>query len=344
MGMVLKMYEKNINIIAPNIKNGGGLELLLYLLDFLEEKYDFNVVVHLDKSLNKLISTTTKRKAIFYTNNLTKIKLFTKKMENSLYFGNLPPVVESENSVLYIHNSYLTMNFIELFQSSISFLIKYGLQQFYIKLFINNCNIVACQTETMFQLIKYKFNPNYLFKLPFFRECSNKINVEKEYDFCYISLAHPHKNHKLLFKAIRLLEKYKIKCTFAVTVEIEKTELINEIKSINSGRYVTIKNLGVIPKNRVCEIYNKSRCLVFTSLKESFGLPLIEAARLNLNIIAPDLKYVNDVIIPSISFKSNDERDLAEKIKKYLISKKNKKSELLIKNEIEQIIEKLVNR
>jgi len=342
--MVLQIYRDTINIIAPNIKNGGGLELLIYFLNYIEKNYNINVIIHIDKSLNDIIKLTKKRKIVLYSTNLEKIKLFTKKIKNPFYFGNLPPIRKVNNSILYIHNSYLTMNLTKLFKLSFKFFIKYGLQQLYIKLFINNCALTSCQTESMFNSIILKYKPKKIEKLPFYQECIKKDVDIKEYDFCYISMAHPHKNHKLLLKSLKLLDKYNIKCKIALTVENYRKELLDDIELINLSSNIVIKNYGTISKSEVCRIYNKSKCLVFPSSEESFGLPLIEAAKLNLDIIAPNLYYVFDVVIPTLSFEINSEKDLAMKMKEYLELEEKKEMKLLVENKIDIIIKKLVSK
>ena len=121
-----------INIIAPNIKNGGGKELLEYLLIHLEEVYkNIDVVVYIDPSLSN-IKPTNNRVVVKLSSTIDKVKLFCKKIDNGIYFGNLPPLVKSFNSIVYFHNPYLIMDIKSLYSQSIYFFLKYGLQQIYI--------------------------------------------------------------------------------------------------------------------------------------------------------------------------------------------------------------------
>ena len=100
---------KIINIIAPNIKSGGGKELLEYLLEYIDNNYpDILLNVYVDISSN--IQRTRARNVIVMTSELSKVILFFKKFENVIYFGNLPPLRKSKNSLIYFHNTYLLMN------------------------------------------------------------------------------------------------------------------------------------------------------------------------------------------------------------------------------------------
>ena len=82
---------KAINIIAPNIKSGGGKELLEYLLEYIDDNYtDIAVNAYVDASVN--IQRTAMRNVIVMTSEYSKIILFFKRFENVIYFGNLPPI------------------------------------------------------------------------------------------------------------------------------------------------------------------------------------------------------------------------------------------------------------
>lgn len=53
---------------------------------------------------------------------------------------------------------------------------------------------------------------------------------------------------------------------------------------------------GVMPHEKLLEYYKSSKGLLFPSSIESLGLPLLEAARFGLPIIASDLDYVKEVL------------------------------------------------
>ena len=307
-------------IIAPNIKNGGGLELLLYFIEHIEKNYpNVKSIVYLDSSL-KMIQSAENRQVIYMNSSFEKIKLFSKKIDNSLYFGNLPPLTKSENSVVYFHNLYLLMPLKKLMKASMNFFIKYLLQQLYIRLFINNVNIVTCQNDD----IKEKFIKKYNFKnvqlLPFFRLCDKKVleKNEKIYDFCYVSLAHPHKNHQRLLEACDIISRENISFSLALTIEEGHEDLIKKIKDINHKNIVKVVNLGKLPKEEVCKLYAQSRCLIYPSTEETFGLGLVEAINMNLDVIASNLNYVYQSIEPSLVFNPNCSLNISLKMKEYL--------------------------
>ena len=58
-----------------------------------------------------------------------------------------------------------------------------------------------------------------------------------------------------------------------------------------------VVNLGKISHDEVFEIYGRSKALLFPSLKESLGLPLIEANQLGLKVLVSNLPFANDILV-----------------------------------------------
>jgi len=332
-----------VSIIAPNIKNGGGLELLLYLMEYIKINYpNLKCIVYVDNSL-QMIQSNKNIEIIHMNSSFNKIKLFSKKIDNALYFGNLPPLVRSENSVVYFHNLYLLMPFKKLMKTSIKFFIKYFLQQLYIRFFIKNVNIVAGQNDDIQEKFIKKYNFKNVQLLPFFRLCDKKLleHYEKKYDFCYVSLAHPHKNHQRLLEACEILSMENVSFSLALTIEDGHDDLVKKINYINKKGKVVIVNLGKISKEEVCKLYSQSRCLVFPSTEETFGLGLVEAINMNLDVIASKLDYVYQSIEPSLVFEPNSSLDISLKMKEYLEGN-TQTSKVKIENKIDELIKFLI--
>jgi glycosyltransferase involved in cell wall biosynthesis len=331
-----------INIIAPNIKNGGGRELLEYLLLYLDEMYkDINTVVYIDSSL-KNIKSTNSRSVVKLSNTIDKIRLFFRKIDNGVYFGNLPPAVKSSNSMVYFHNTYLLMDAKSLYRESASLFFKYSLQRLYINYFIRNVDFVGCQNKKIKKEFIDKYNYTKVELLPFYRSCSQKKykSCKKIYDFCYVSLAHPHKNHKLLFEALEILGKKGLSISVVVTIEDDKNDLISQLNQINALYQVQIINLGEITKEEVCVLYQETRCLIFPSTLETFGLGLVEAVDMGLDVIAADLPYTHEVISTSFLFNPKSALGCAIEIERYLNAKFPPKSSKILENNIESLINK----
>ena len=140
-------------------------------------------------------------------------------------------------------------------------------------------------------------------------------------------------------KAIEILSSKGIKFTFALTVPESNILLCERIKKINNAGVIRIFNFGVVNYDQSRLIMNKSAHLVFPSLEESFGLPLLEAVFSNTKVIAAQLPYVNEVIDASLYFDPLNPIDISEKM---LFSLKNNLE--LSKSRVENDVEKLINK
>tara|TARA_Y100000766_G_scaffold178744_1_gene153474 strand:- start:218 stop:676 length:459 start_codon:yes stop_codon:yes gene_type:complete len=138
----------------------------------------------------------------------------------------------------------------------------------------------------------------------------NKIKLIAEFNklFFYPASLNPHKNHKRLFKCFNKLYKMNYK-NFFLLVTLEYSQLPKEIRNNNQ-----IICLGALSTGAINQIYSLVDFLIFPSINESLGLPLIEATLYNLPVIASDLDYVYDVSKPFCTFDPFSEEDIFKKI------------------------------
>ena len=95
-----------------------------------------------------------------------------------------------------------------------------------------------------------------------------------------------HKNHEFLLK----LNDYFIQNE----IEIPKIEIWVTLTKEEFFPYENIsfvKNLGRLDHDQVIATYSKCDCLLFLSLAESYGLPLVESLSFSLPILTVDLPY-----------------------------------------------------
>ena len=92
-------------------------------------------------------------------------------------------------------------------------------------------------------------------------------------------------------------------------------------------------------KTSLKKLYSQSKFLIYPSVVESFGLPLIESLEFNCKIIASQLPYVNEIVKPSLVFNPFLISSISDSID-YVIEKNNiVNSEMLIRNKIYKFIE-----
>ena len=77
--------------------------------------------------------------------------------------------------------------------------------------------------------------------------------------------------------------------------------------------------------------------MIYPSLNESFGLPLIEATLNGCKVIASDCRFVKEVMKPSLVFNPLNENDIAQKIF-FSLNQNLKFSKLIINNKISTFV------
>lgn len=328
-----------INIIAVNIKQGGGLVLLKLLIKKLindKEKATIYVDSNIDFTEYKFDDTIVFKS---YSNFLSKVLLFGQSYNNVLYFGSIPPFFSrAKNKYLYFHNPFYSKTYGYLLKNRFY---KFILYKIYFSLFIKNIDSVFVQTNTLLKSIKKEFGIVAEI-MPYFEDLSVFKNKKKIvfYDFSYISLPNPNKNFDLFIDSLvslNLILNRNIK--IALTIPNENLILKEKIKKLDNTN-IKIINIGKVSKEKVIEVLNRTETLVFPSLIETFGLPLVEACQLGVNVICSDLPYTYDVIIPSATFNPYSKDDIANKM--FLsLETKLKKPKIIIENKIEELIKKL---
>jgi glycosyltransferase involved in cell wall biosynthesis len=330
-----------INIIAVNIKTGGGKNLLFELINHVI-KTNTDVVFHLDLSLKQNLSEMKildKCSFVFYKGFIHKLKLFLKIPARAHYFGNIPPLSFGKKKyTLYFQNYNYLLSFTYLLKNK---QLKVLLQKIYLKIFISNSSNVFVQTS----LVADKFEKVFGFKpsvLPFFSHLSpNKKIIAKCYDFIYPALSTPNKNHIFLFHSLKELDTIidkKINIVLTITDELLRNLLTEINYEFNN---IEIVNFGEVSQSKIYKLMKQSKVLVFTSKFESFGLPLIEAFQLGLPIISPKIAYADEIISTKYSFEADNYFHLTEILQQTIEGEELCKSQLKIKNNIFIIIEKI---
>ena len=131
--------------------------------------------------------------------------------------------------------------------------------------------------------------------------------------FFYPASYYQHKNHKKLIEAFNLLcQDASLSCKLLLTLQI------NQLKKISKINQPHIVCLGKLEYENIIELYDYIDYLIYPSLYESYGLPLIEASTKNVKIIASDLDYVYEVCKPCLTFDPLSINDILMKIKSLL--------------------------
>jgi len=300
-------------INACNIHNGGGKTILT---DFLTSSVDFpEITFHVfidprfDQSLFNSeniifeIVSLSQRFSVF-----SKIEKMVDQDDLILYFGNLPPMSPHKAKVLLLQsNRFLVDNF-PLTGLTLKTKIRILIERFMLRKGIRNVDLLIVQSETMADCVK-KFIKNSttpIVKVWPFKNIDVYEQVDKDNDevsFLYVANLEPYKNHKVLLSAWKLLKDEGIIPKLYLTIDGHTFPKEYE----NILEYIANNNLNIsikpdLNRSDLLAYFSKVDCLIYPSLFESYGLPIVEAMNMNIPIIASELDFVRDLVDPDESF------------------------------------------
>ncbi len=305
---------KKIYINAQQSNSDGSSVVVKLILDGLlcdSKSDDINLLIPKKGQLSKISVNTenvTVRKDRFILPSLIS------RFINILRFWNIRakgsiiitlsdiPVLSRVSQILLLHNSLLfsdavtwkfPTNDFSLFKR-LFFHIKISLLRKMLKFNLRYVAVYVVQSPLMkkrlienFKLpassIKISMMPRPFFDL---EKTLPMITSPSSGRFRLIFPSHykPHKNHGLIIKAVELHKKDLADIEFVFT--FSKLAAPSQVNS-----EANIINIAGVSYAEIPDLYKSCDALIFPSLEESFGLPLLEAMEMGLPILAADRPY-----------------------------------------------------
>jgi glycosyltransferase involved in cell wall biosynthesis len=245
-----------------------------------------------------------------------------------LCFGNLPPLFKLRGrTVVFVQNRYLTDD-VQLRGFSLRVRLQFAIERLWLYKRMENINEFIVQTPTMKRLLEMRTGGTVPIRvLPFIAEsggCPRKmpqsaVPEKNDYDFVYVASGEPHKNHRRLLEAWRLLAETGRFPSLCLTLDrIRFATLCLEIEALCQRHGLNVSNTGELSHTDVLALYKKTGAFIYPSTLESFGLPLIEARQAGLPIVAAELDYVRDVVDPEESFDPSSAYSIARAVKRFM--------------------------
>ena len=326
------------------INVGGGKILLDYLVKEIEAR-QMDVFYLFDlRCKNDFKQVPNDRKVYLKASFFNRYQFYKRNKNNFtkiLCFGNIPPPCEINNSIVYTYFHNVLM-FNKRNEYSIALKLKVFLRNKLFRFLKKFSNIWIVQSSLVKEKVVSYLNisADDCFVYPFFDLSEKNITAKKkENTYLYVSSGASHKNLNRLLDAWLLVYQKGYNPELHLTIPQYEIELINKINFLVE-KGINIVNHGFIEKSKLSILYTESEYLLYPSLFESFGLPLLEAVGHGCKVIAADLEYTYEVIEPSYTFNPLVIQSISDAVIFSLNNKLNVTTPK-IKNEIDALIKML---
>jgi glycosyltransferase involved in cell wall biosynthesis len=307
------MKNKNLIIYALNI---SGIGSKIWFFQKIKELNSIksNITVYTNSNFKRKIKGCNHIRLIdlgkFNFIYMLFAKFIIRKDFNEIYSMGDYPLPFIKDQTIYLNQANLINPSIYKYSSR---KLIFKLKRFYFRVFSQNIKTLIVQSIFMKKYIGRSFKNlrnRLIIDNNLYLKTQNKHNKKLNKKFIkilYPASIYPHKNHILI---INFLKKYlRTNYHFYFTCgkyEFNKYEYNKHIHRIN------YYNHGQIYKT-----FNKFDCIIFPSLIESLGLPLIESKIFNIPIIASNLPFAREILgNQGIYFSPNSERSLYKSLNK----------------------------
>jgi glycosyltransferase involved in cell wall biosynthesis len=304
-------------LFAPGVHQGGGAILLKALLAVAGE---FFTVAYIDRRFLEREFFSYAGKVVPVCNSILgrltaelDLKRTASEKFSVFCFHNLPPFFKFEGKIVQFLQNRLILD------PALKVNIRVRTQQKLFRLLMKRVDVFIVQTDGMKRELESVNHGASVRVCSFIPTCyvrNEEAEAVKD-GFVYPASGEPHKNHRVLLEAWRLLKQEG--CCVPLHLTVPKNSRLGEyIDDFTKKHQLNVVNHGAIEHHEVISIMNASAGLIFPSKIESFGLPLLEAASLGLPIVASELDFVRDVVIPSESFHPDSALSICRAVIRFL--------------------------
>ncbi len=318
--------SQKISIVsAYNVRSGGGVTLLKMLLSKARSSpKTFLFLVSSDLTIDQ--SEFPNIQFQFFGTSFKErykaeriLKRFSKNAASVLCFGSVPPLFKSQSQrvFVYVQNLYVVSKCHWLSKTSLRTIVRSTIEKIWFILRKNKNYTYLVQTKIAQSEARRSLGEDYRVEIcPFFNQDELITEeIDEELEYLYVSSTEPHKMHNNLIKAwILLKEMGYLPSLTLITGANENSALLLKLKEVIEHESLNVKIINSCPRQKTLGYIKKSKALVFPSIMESFGLPLIEASILGTRIISSDLPYVYEVCTPVAVFDPRDPSSIAKVI------------------------------
>jgi len=302
------MQKKIINIdgLIFSLQNRGGISSMFYEILKNLNSQELNLILYNENLIknfnNQNIKIENRSKRIFEI--LRSIDLNDGEIFHSTYYRG---IINKKNTIListfydFIHEYYR-----KDFKSKILAYSK--------KKIANQSDIIHCISENtkndLLNIYGNKFEHKCRVIYPFISDDYLKLNLETKNQILYVGGRQKYKNFNNVVMAISKIKNHKLKIVGGGILNNNEKLFLNNYLG---DRY---EHAGFISNENLNIEYNQSKCLVYCSDYEGFGIPIIEAMKSGCPVIAKKGSSIDEVANNSgLMLKTANPTEITEAIK-----------------------------
>ncbi|WP_325892032.1 glycosyltransferase [Grimontia sp. NTOU-MAR1] len=322
------MSNRKVIFFAPNVHTGGGLTLLKSLIVDVLPELDVEFILD-ERARNQVTDILSDHKCHFFSSSMSgrwkaerKLQAVSGDDTVTLCFHNLPPILNVKGTVKVFLQNRLLVDREHIGSHPIFVKCRLGIESIILRKFAWKVSEFLVQTQSMARHLDLFLGNRSTTRVkisPFFKfeNVAVKPSLEADDFYFYISSGDTHKNHENLLIAWQLLQtKFGRTPKLLLTVADGHAVVVNRIKQLQSEG-IDIDNLGSCEYQQTMATLERCKALIFPSFTESFGLPLIEASRMDKAILASELDYVRDVCEPVETFDPTSPLSIARAVARF---------------------------
>jgi glycosyltransferase involved in cell wall biosynthesis len=317
---------KALVLHAPNVHQGGGRALLRALIAAALPRGELRLIVDSrfdvpdgvgDSDVAARVTPSIMGR--LYAENV--LRQIAGPSDTVLCFGNLPPLFRLPSRVcVFVQNRYLVQPHL-LGQLAWRARVRIAVERLWLRWCQRNADRFIVQTPTMQRFLRERLRADAEI-MPFAGSGSSQDARPRpsgrEWRFVYVASGERHKNHRNLLEAWCALAARGVRPELCLTLDRRSDHALVhwiEQRAASAGLKVHIDAAADGDADR---LYRESDALVYPSLVESFGLPLVEARRHGLPVIAAELDVVRDVLDPEETFDPSSPLSIARAILRFM--------------------------
>ena len=317
-------------LYALNVHTGGGLVLLKALLNAWPVARPLQAF--LDARSRGLLILPANVRVTWVEPRLVarvyaefQLRLAAGKNSTIFCFHGLPPLLRMPGQVVVLIQNRLLIEHRRVADYPLRVRMRLRIERLWSRALQSRCSRYIVQTPSMANLMQHWLQSKVPVSVAPFLPTEVPVTASSvdsggmRFDFIYVASGEAHKNHRTLLLAWRLLSDAGLKPSLALTVDPAVSPLLaDEIQRVTGDCSLNVVNLGQMPAPDLAQIYRSSSALIYPSYTESLGLPLLEAKRHGLPIVASELDYVRDIVVPADTFDPDSPVSIARAVRRFL--------------------------